>query len=199
MNLFSIPFLPGRSTDHQIDNQGCGPEDYDGPGQVRPAWFPFSPVQAVLNPYRRFRTRRERRVKHRNGGRAVSSRAQWLRSAPVTWTVPAITWLAVGEVLAGRSRQVVFAAAVMVCRYWACLHLSRSAILRRSLQQQRGRGRSGDGIFARLSSSGWRRSSSTRRRNSASSSKKSTPGCASDTAPGRGTWPPPIRPTFEMV
>jgi Tfp pilus assembly protein PilN len=31
----------------------------------------------------------------------------------VTWTVPAIRWLAVGEALRGRSRQVVFAATVM--------------------------------------------------------------------------------------
>jgi hypothetical protein len=49
------------------------------------------------------------------------------------------------------------------------------------------------------SSSGWRKTSRTWRRNSGSSSRKSTPLWASDTSPGRGTWPPPISPASEMV
>jgi hypothetical protein len=49
------------------------------------------------------------------------------------------------------------------------------------------------------SSSGCRITSSTLRGNSGNSSKKSTPLCASDTSPGRGIIPPPIRPASEMV
>jgi hypothetical protein len=41
------------------------------------------------------------------------------------------------------------------------------------------------------SSSGWRITSNTVRGNSGSSSRNSTPLCASETSPGRGTMPPP--------
>src|SRR6266545_1539289 len=46
--------------------------------------------------------------------------------------------------------------------------------------------------------SGWLRTSGPWRRNSGHSSRKCTPWWASDTAPGIGTWPPPINPTAEM-
>jgi hypothetical protein len=49
------------------------------------------------------------------------------------------------------------------------------------------------------SSSGCRRTSSTLRGNSGSSSRNSSPLCASETSPGRGTIPPPIKPASEIV
>jgi hypothetical protein len=47
--------------------------------------------------------------------------------------------------------------------------------------------------------SGCRKTSRTWRRHSGRASRKRTPWCASDTSPGSGTWPPPLRPTSEMV
>ena len=46
-------------------------------------------------------------------------------------------------------------------------------------------------IVTTWSSSGWRSVSSTVRGNSASSSRNSTPWCASEISPARGTIPPP--------
>jgi hypothetical protein len=55
------------------------------------------------------------------------------------------------------------------------------------------------GPLCDTSSSGWRKTSRTCRRNSGRSSRKSMPWCASDTSPGMGRCPPPIRPTSEIV
>ena len=49
------------------------------------------------------------------------------------------------------------------------------------------------------SSSGWRKTSRTFRGNSGSSSRKSTPLWESETSPGRGIMPAPMRPASEMV
>jgi hypothetical protein len=60
-------------------------------------------------------------------------------------------------------------------------------------------GRSRDSLYMMPFSRGYRKTSRTWRLNSGSSSKNKTPWCASDTSLGTGTWPPPIRPTSEMV
>lgn len=48
-------------------------------------------------------------------------------------------------------------------------------------------------------SSGWRRISSTERGNSGNSSRNNMPRCASDTSPGFGIRPPPVRATADAV